>query len=128
MNVTAAKQPYAVIVGLGRTGLSCARYLRARGWRLAVTDTRQKPPELAGLSKLDSQIPVSVGGLDVRLLDGGLSAWTAAALPLERGEAPAPAAGSAVADLRALCQAVGWGSGRARARCGAPTGARVAPR
>jgi UDP-N-acetylmuramoylalanine--D-glutamate ligase len=70
MNVSAAKPPYAVIVGLGRTGFSCARYLRARGWRLAVTDTRQKPPELAGLSKLDSQIPVSVGGLDVRLLDG----------------------------------------------------------
>lgn len=70
MNVTTAKSPYAVIVGLGRTGLSCARYLRARGWRLAVTDTRQKPPELAGLAALDATIPLSVGGLDVRLLDG----------------------------------------------------------
>jgi UDP-N-acetylmuramoylalanine--D-glutamate ligase len=68
MNVTAAK--YAVIVGLGRTGLSCARYLRARDWRLAVTDTRQKPPELAGLAALDPTIPLSVGGLDIRLLDG----------------------------------------------------------
>ena len=68
MNVTAAK--YAVIVGLGRTGLSCARYLRARGWRLVVTDTRQKPPELAGLAALDPTIPLCVGGLDVRLLDG----------------------------------------------------------
>lgn len=68
MNVTAAK--YAVIVGLGRTGLSCARYLRARGWRLAMTDTRQKPPELAGLAALDPTIPLSVGGLDTRLLDG----------------------------------------------------------
>jgi UDP-N-acetylmuramoylalanine--D-glutamate ligase len=70
MNVSAAKSPCAVIVGLGRTGLSCARYLRARGWRLAVTDTRQKPPELAGLAALDSTIPLSVGGLDIRLLDG----------------------------------------------------------
>jgi UDP-N-acetylmuramoylalanine--D-glutamate ligase len=69
MNVSAAKSPYAVIVGLGRTGLSCARYLRARGWRLAVTDTRQKPPELAGLAALDPAIPLSVGGLDIRLLD-----------------------------------------------------------
>jgi UDP-N-acetylmuramoylalanine--D-glutamate ligase len=68
MNVTAAK--YAVIVGLGRTGLSCARYLRARGWRVAVTDTRQKPPELAALTALDPTIPLSVGGLDIRLLDG----------------------------------------------------------
>jgi UDP-N-acetylmuramoylalanine--D-glutamate ligase len=65
-----AAQKYAVIVGLGRTGLSCARYLHARGWRLAVTDTRQKPPELARLAELDSSIPVSVGGLDARLLDG----------------------------------------------------------
>jgi UDP-N-acetylmuramoylalanine--D-glutamate ligase len=70
MNVSSAKSPYAVIVGLGRTGFSCARYLRARGWRLAVTDTRQKPPELAGLAALDSTIPLSVGGLDARLLDG----------------------------------------------------------
>ena len=65
-----AAQNYAVIVGLGRTGLSCARYLHARGWRLAVTDTRQKPPELARLAELDASIPVSVGGLDARLLDG----------------------------------------------------------
>jgi UDP-N-acetylmuramoylalanine--D-glutamate ligase len=70
MNVTAAKQPYAVIVGLGRTGLSCARYLRARNWRLAVTDTRQKPPEMAGLAALDPMIPVRVGGLDAGLLEG----------------------------------------------------------
>jgi UDP-N-acetylmuramoylalanine--D-glutamate ligase len=70
MNVTAAKQPYAVIVGLGRTGLSCARYLRARNWRLAVTDTRHKPPEMAGLAALDLMIPVRVGGLDARLLEG----------------------------------------------------------
>ena len=70
MNLTAAKQPYAVIVGLGRTGLSCARYLRARNWRLAVTDTRHKPPEMAGLAALDPMIPVRVGGLDAGLLEG----------------------------------------------------------
>jgi UDP-N-acetylmuramoylalanine--D-glutamate ligase len=69
MNVTAAKQPYAVIVGLGRTGLSCARYLRARNWRLAVTDTRHKPPEMAALAALDPMIAVRVGGLDARLLE-----------------------------------------------------------
>ena len=67
---TAAAKPYAVIVGLGRTGFSCARYLRARGWRLAVTDTRAKPPEWARLTELDPTIPVKVGGLDIGLLDG----------------------------------------------------------
>jgi UDP-N-acetylmuramoylalanine--D-glutamate ligase len=70
MSASAAKQTHAVIVGLGRTGLSCARYLHARGRRLAVTDTRQKPPEMARLAELDPGIPVSVGGLDVRLLEG----------------------------------------------------------
>ena len=50
MTSAADKRPYAVIVGLGRTGLSAARYLRAQGWRLAVTDTRTEPPELAALT------------------------------------------------------------------------------
>jgi UDP-N-acetylmuramoylalanine--D-glutamate ligase len=70
MNANATGQQYAVIVGLGRTGFSCARYLRSRGWRIAVTDTRQKPPELAKLAELDASIPVSAGGLDSKLLDG----------------------------------------------------------
>jgi UDP-N-acetylmuramoylalanine--D-glutamate ligase len=68
MSATASK--YAVIVGLGRTGISCVRYLRARGWRLAVTDTRAKPPEMARLAELDATIPVRVGVLDPALLDG----------------------------------------------------------
>jgi UDP-N-acetylmuramoylalanine--D-glutamate ligase len=70
MSGAAVKPTSAVIVGLGRTGFSCARYLHARGWRLAVTDTRQTPPELARLRELDARIPVSLGGLDARLLDG----------------------------------------------------------
>lgn len=66
------KRPYAVIVGLGRTGLSAARYLRAQGWRLAVTDTRSSPPELAALTMLDAGIPVRLGALDAALLDEAL--------------------------------------------------------
>lgn len=69
MSAVAAKPSSAVIVGLGRTGLSCARYLHALGWKIAVTDTRAQPPELAGLRQLDARIPVSAGGLDERLLD-----------------------------------------------------------
>lgn len=70
MNGIPSKPRAAVIVGLGRTGLSCARYLHAHGWRLSVTDTRQAPPELVRLKELESHIPVSVGGLDARLLNG----------------------------------------------------------
>jgi UDP-N-acetylmuramoylalanine--D-glutamate ligase len=72
MNTLPDNAPGAVIVGLGRTGISCARYLHARGWRLAVTDTRAAPPELAALRALDAAIPVSLGALDTRLLAGAV--------------------------------------------------------
>ena len=61
MSTPAASTPYAVIVGLGITGLSCARYLLAQGWRLAVTDTRAAPPELPALRALGPDIPVRGG-------------------------------------------------------------------
>ncbi len=68
MTTATTQAPYAVIVGLGRSGLSCARYLHARGWRLAVTDTRAAPPQLPALTALDARIPVRLGALDARLL------------------------------------------------------------
>ena len=66
------KPSSAVIVGLGRTGFSCAAYLLEHGWRIAVTDTRAKPPELQRLRELDAEIPVRLGGLDTRLLDDAI--------------------------------------------------------
>ncbi len=43
-----------LIVGLGKTGLSCARYLASRGVPWAVTDTRENPP---GLEQLNREMP-----------------------------------------------------------------------
>lgn len=71
-----------MIVGLGKTGLSCARYLHAHGWRVAVTDTRPQPPELARLQALDPSIPVRAGGLDTKLLDDALCVVTSPGLSL----------------------------------------------
>src|SRR5262249_16833538 len=76
------KTSSAVIAGLGKTGLSCARYLRAHGWQIAVTDTRAQPPELAQLRALDPAIPVRLGGLDTRLLDEALCVVASPGLPL----------------------------------------------
>jgi UDP-N-acetylmuramoylalanine--D-glutamate ligase len=59
----------ALVVGLGRTGLSCVRWLSARGWRVAVTDSRPEPPELPGLHALGLDVPLALGGLDAALLD-----------------------------------------------------------
>ncbi|MGH8294572.1 MAG: UDP-N-acetylmuramoyl-L-alanine--D-glutamate ligase, partial [Steroidobacteraceae bacterium] len=77
------KPSSAVIAGLGRTGLSAARYLREHGWRLAVTDTRPDPPQLAALRALDPQIPVRLGTLDVRLLDEALCVVASPGVSLE---------------------------------------------
>lgn len=60
----------AVVVGLGRTGLSCARYLQSRGLNFAVTDSRAAPPESSALEKLAPDAEVRFGGFDEVLLDG----------------------------------------------------------
>jgi UDP-N-acetylmuramoylalanine--D-glutamate ligase len=44
----------ALVLGLGRTGLSCARYLRRKGLAVRVADTRAEPP---GASALREQVP-----------------------------------------------------------------------
>ena len=84
MTTPKPKSSSAVIVGLGRTGLSCARYLHERGWRLAVTDTRPEPPQLAALRELDARIPVRLGGLDARLLDDALCVVVSPGVSLEQ--------------------------------------------
>ena len=44
----------ALVLGLGRTGLSCARYLRRKGLQVRVADTRAEPP---GAPALREQVP-----------------------------------------------------------------------
>ncbi len=51
-----------LIVGLGKTGLSCARYLAAQGESCVVTDTRSQPPGLDELLNEYPEMPVHVGG------------------------------------------------------------------
>ena len=82
MSTAPDKRPYAVIAGLGHTGLSCARYLHAHGWRLAVTDTRAAPPQLAALTALDPGIPVRLGLLDPALLEEATFVVASPGLPL----------------------------------------------
>jgi UDP-N-acetylmuramoylalanine--D-glutamate ligase len=63
-------KPLALIVGLGRTGISCARHLLAQGWRVAATDSRAQPPELDAFRVLAPQAPVRTGGFAPELLEG----------------------------------------------------------
>ena len=58
-----------VIVGLGASGFSCARFLKEQGCSVAVMDTRTNPPHLAALQQAYPDIPVSLGRFDVSLLN-----------------------------------------------------------
>lgn len=53
-----------LIVGLGKTGLSCARFLSAFDAEVAVTDSRTEPPCLAELQEQFPDTAVFVGGFD----------------------------------------------------------------
>jgi UDP-N-acetylmuramoylalanine--D-glutamate ligase len=59
----------AMIVGLGRSGVSAARHLAARGWNLAVTDTRREPPGHDELARIAPTAVCRFGGFDTELLD-----------------------------------------------------------
>ncbi|WP_275097458.1 UDP-N-acetylmuramoyl-L-alanine--D-glutamate ligase [Sedimenticola hydrogenitrophicus] len=59
-----ASDKKSLIVGLGKTGLSCARYLSACGVPVAITDSRNDPP---GLNELRQELPdiaLFLGGFD----------------------------------------------------------------
>jgi len=60
----------SVVVGLGKTGASCVRYLAKRGIRVSATDTRRSPPGLAELGGLARSIDLRLGGFDLSLLEG----------------------------------------------------------
>lgn len=57
-----------IVVGLGKTGLSCVRYLRSAGYAVAVNDTRDNPPGLAELKAEFPEVELSLGKLDEQLL------------------------------------------------------------
>ena len=60
----------ALVLGLGRTGLSAARYLRRKGLEVRVADTRAAPP---GADALRAQLPeaeLRTGAFAPDLLDG----------------------------------------------------------
>ena len=60
----------AIVVGLGRTGLSCARYLLRAAASFAVTDSRAAPPESAALEQLAPSAKCASARFDEALLDG----------------------------------------------------------
>jgi UDP-N-acetylmuramoylalanine--D-glutamate ligase len=64
----ASSAPRTVIVGLGKTGLSCARFLAAHGVPLAITDSRAQPPGLTYLQQELPQVTVFMEGFNAEIL------------------------------------------------------------
>lgn len=60
----------ALVLGLGRTGLSCARYLSRKGLSVRVADTRGQPPGEEALRTQVPQAELRTGAFDAGLLDG----------------------------------------------------------
>src|SRR5205085_8449868 len=53
------------------------------GFRIAVTDSREAPPELAGVRALGSAVITRIGGFDARLLEGADIVVTSPGVPLD---------------------------------------------
>lgn len=54
---------YSLIIGLGQTGLSCARFLLQQGNAVAVIDSSEKPSCLNALQKDYPEVVVKTGGI-----------------------------------------------------------------
>src|SRR5208283_5357060 len=73
----------SVVVGLGKTGASCLRYLAKRGVAVSATDTRRSPPGLAELGDLAKALDIRLGGFDLSLLDGASQVLMSPGVSLE---------------------------------------------
>jgi len=56
-----------LIVGLGATGLSCARFLAQRGVEVAVIDSREQPPALVDMQRELPHVALFTGGFDAEV-------------------------------------------------------------
>lgn len=74
---------FYVIVGLGLTGLSCARYLAKNHLPFAVMDTRAAPPQLAEFKHAFPEVIVSLGQFDEILLDKATHILISPGIPLQ---------------------------------------------
>ena len=72
-----------VVVGLGITGLSCARYLYRTGASFSVVDTRENPPGLEELRSEMPEVPVYAGTYPPELITGAAEAVVSPGIALD---------------------------------------------
>nr|WP_232086012.1 UDP-N-acetylmuramoyl-L-alanine--D-glutamate ligase [Candidatus Nitrosacidococcus tergens] len=57
-----------VIIGLGKTGLSCAQFLSQQNCQFTVIDSRENPPEYAQFKKQFPKIPIYLGSFNPSII------------------------------------------------------------
>lgn len=72
-----------LVVGLGKTGLSCARYLAGLGHQVHVVDSRQNPPGLAGLREEVPAATTTLGEIPESRLDNVDQLVVSPGLPMD---------------------------------------------
>ena len=97
-----------LVLGLGDTGLSCARWLAARGAEVSVADSRAAPPHAARLAELLPQVPLHTGPFDpARLLAADMLALSPGVPLADPAVAQAVAAGvEVVGDVELFARAI----------------------
>ena len=78
-----ASSEHRLVMGLGPTGLSVARYLHARGEMFTVVDTRSEPPGLAELRREMPEVPVFTGDIPDAVLTSASSLVVSPGLALD---------------------------------------------
>ena len=68
MTTITLKNKRVFVLGLGETGLSALRWLRAQGAILSVADTREAPPGLDIVKKEMPEVQIHLGAFDVDVL------------------------------------------------------------
>ena len=63
-----ASDQLKIVIGLGVTGVSCAKLLAAKGARFMVLDTRERPANLSSFERDYPDVKVILGPLDQQLL------------------------------------------------------------
>lgn len=69
MTQQATSKAYTVVVGLGKTGLSCARFLAAHGVRFVIADSRTTPPGVEEMRQHFPDIAIHLGPFDAALFN-----------------------------------------------------------
>ncbi len=83
MKNEAAPTGKTLIVGLGKTGLSCARYLSRQGVAFAVTDSRENPPGLDEIREEMPDLAIFVGGFDSGVFEAAGRLVVSPGVPLQ---------------------------------------------